>query len=139
MNVFHYLQSKRGSKGREIKYTILEMSEYLLPCNSKLNIEEKQNLFSIRNRLTKIPINFGQKDEKCLCGAEEILSHIYLCQAINKEKPELPYNEIYNGNLKTQLKIFRRIEKCQQSRNQVKEIKIPCDPSDPPNCIQFGF
>ena len=57
VNAFHYLQSKRGSKGKEIKYTILEMSDYLLPFNSKLNIEEKQHLFSIRNRMTKIPMN----------------------------------------------------------------------------------
>ena len=56
--------------------------------------------------MTKIPINYGQKDEKCVCGAEEKLSHIYCCQAINKDKPELPYNEIlYKGNLKAQLKI----------------------------------
>ena len=40
VKAFHYLQSKRGSKYREIKYTILEMSEYLLPFNLKLNIEE---------------------------------------------------------------------------------------------------
>ena len=136
---FHYLQSKRGSKGQEIKYTKVEMAEYLLPFNSKLNIEEKQYLFSIRNRMTKIPINYGQKDQKCVCGANENLQHIYSCQAFNTMKPEIQYNEIYNGNLKTQIQIYRRMEKCMEIRNQVKETKIPCDPSDPPNCFQFGF
>ena len=59
----------------------------------------------------------------------------------NKDKLELPYNEIYNGNIKTQIQIFRRIENCLETRKQVKEkeIKIPCDPSDPPNCLKFGF
>ena len=96
------------------------MAEYLLPFNSKLNIEEKQYLFSIRNRMTKIPINYGQKDEKCVCGADENLQHIYSCQAFNKIKPEIQYNEIYNGNLKTQIQIYRRMEKCMELRNQVK-------------------
>ena len=45
VNAFHYLQSKRGSKGQEIKYTILEMSEYLLPFNSKSNIKENNIYF----------------------------------------------------------------------------------------------
>ena len=39
---FEYLKSKRGSKGIEIKYNALEMSEYLSPFNSTLNIEEKR-------------------------------------------------------------------------------------------------
>ena len=65
-----YLLTKRGSKGQEIEYTRLEMSEYLLPFNSKLNIEEKRRLFEIRNRMSKIPINFGNKEAKCICGEE---------------------------------------------------------------------
>ena len=42
INALEYLKNKRGSKGQEIEFTILEMSEYLLPYNSKLNIEEKR-------------------------------------------------------------------------------------------------
>ena len=45
-----YLLRKRGSKGQEIDYTTLEMSEFLTPFNSKLNIEEKSRLFEIRDR-----------------------------------------------------------------------------------------
>ena len=37
-----YLQTKRGSEGQEILFTTLEMSEFLLPFNSSLNIEEKR-------------------------------------------------------------------------------------------------
>ena len=33
-NALEYLQNKRGSKGKEIEFTSLEMSEYLLPYNS---------------------------------------------------------------------------------------------------------
>ena len=48
IKALEYLQTKRGSKGEEIEYKNLEMSEFLLPFNSNLNIEEKQKLFEIR-------------------------------------------------------------------------------------------
>ena len=53
IKALEYLQRKRGSKGKEIRYTKLEMSEYLLPFNSKLNIEKKRRLFEIKNRMYK--------------------------------------------------------------------------------------
>ena len=71
IKALEYLHSKRGSKGQEIEYTSLEMAEYLIPYNSKLNIEEKRKMFEIRNRMTKISNNFGNKEEKCVCGQVE--------------------------------------------------------------------
>ena len=140
IKALEYLQRKRGSKGKEIKYTKLEMSEYLLPFNSKLNIEEKRRMFEIRNRMTKIPYNFGNKEAKCICGAEENMHHIYLCNSINNIKPEIPYNEIYNGNLKNQIYIFKRMENNLKIREKIKEQKEkhPCDPCDPLYC-QYGI
>ena len=70
-NALKYLLRKRGSKGAEIEFKSLEMSEYLLPFNSKLGIEGKRQMFEIRNKMTKIPSNFGNKEEKCLCGEIE--------------------------------------------------------------------
>ena len=111
IKALEYLQRKRGSKGQEIECKTLEMSEYLLPFNSKLNIEEKRRLFEMRNRMSKIPINFGNKEEKCICGAVETMPHIYTCNLINNTKPNInDYNEIYNGNLMNQIDIFRRME-----------------------------
>ena len=52
------------SMALEIRYKTLEISEYLLPFNNRLNIEEKRKLFETRNRMTRIPYNFGKKDEK---------------------------------------------------------------------------
>ena len=44
MNALEYLNKKRGSKGQEIIFKNLEMSEYLMPFNSRLNIEDKIGL-----------------------------------------------------------------------------------------------
>ena len=60
-----YLLNKRSSKGKEIQYARLEMADYLMPYNKKLSIEEKRQLFSIRNRMLEIGNNFG-KGEKCI-------------------------------------------------------------------------
>ena len=105
INALEYLKSKRGSKGLEIKYTAIEMADYLQPFNSKLNIEEKGRLFALRNRMTIIPSNYGKKEEKCICGSEENLPHIYSCTKLNKIEPKNPNNQIYNGNLNTKLEI----------------------------------
>ena len=127
LNALEYLTSKQGSKGLEIKYTAIEMADYLQPFNSKLNIEEKRRLFALRNRMTKIPSNYGKKEEKCICGSEENLPHIYSCTKLNKIEPKIPYYQIYNGNLSTKLEIFRRIEINLEMRNLMLEDKIPCD------------
>ena len=135
IKALEYLERKRGSKGQEIVYRKLEMSEYLLPFNSKLNIEEKRRLFEMRNKMSRIPIHFGNKEAKCLCGEEENMPHIYSCKLINNTKPNIDYNEIYNGNFKNQIKILRRMDNNLEKRNQMKEKEIyPCDPCDPPYC-----
>ena len=46
-------------------YEKLEMAEHLMPHNKYLSIEEKSNLFSIRNRMVKIENDFG-RNEKCV-------------------------------------------------------------------------
>ena len=131
-----YLQTKRGSKGKDIEYKTLEMSEYLTPFNKILNIEEKRKLFEIRNRMTRIPSNFGNKTEKCMCGEPENMTHIYNCKSINKMKPEISYEQIYNGNVRKQIEIFRRMESNLKIRKQMKD-NIPRDPSDPLYCDQY--
>ena len=57
-NALSYLIRKRGKKGGEISYTTLEMAEYLQPYNASLTIEQKCELFEVRNRMVQIPHNF---------------------------------------------------------------------------------
>ena len=128
-----YLLDKKGSKGSEINYTSLEMSEYLLPFNNKLTISEKCEIFAVRNRMINIPSNFSSNCEaKCECGAIENMKHIYECKLLNMNKKiTIPYENIYNGNLKQQIEVYRRFKENLVKRDNYKDeiISNPCDSS----------
>ena len=121
-NALTYLFKKRGSKGSEIKYKALEMADYLLPYNHMLKIEEKQRIFSIRNKMVEIGDNFG-KIEECFCGSKETMSHIYNCEALNGEKSDTSNENIHTGNISEQTKVFRRFEINMKSRNQIRLMR----------------
>ena len=90
--------------------------------------------------MTAIPHNFGQKEEKCICGEIEDMLHIYNCEIINAINPEMSYEKIYNGNLKSQIEVFRRIEKNLKMRQEIEIRNIsPCDPRDPLYCVSYQF
>ena len=127
------------------------MAEYLLPFNDKMSIDEKQRMFSVKNRMVDIPDNFG-KVEQCACGQTENMSHIYSCTYLNKEEIILPYEKIFDGNMSEQIEVFRRFETNLERRNQIKSEsetkseqtrisdKPPCDQStDPLNCVQYSI
>ena len=152
-NALEYLLGKRGSKGKEMNYPSLEMADYLLPYNDKMDIEEKQRLFAVKNRMVEIPSNFGKSDSICICGTKENMSHIYSCQYLNEKKESQPYGNVQNGKLNEQIEIFRRFENNMKERNKIKmnlEVekvgqirrfnKHPCDPScDPLNFVQSSI
>ena len=130
---FQYLLSKRGSKGKEISYNRLEMAEYLMPSNDILNIEEKQELFSVRNRMVDIGYNYGKKEKCVKCNENEDMTHIYNCKYLNMNIKEISFDKIYEGNLFQQIKVFRIFQENMSIRNQEKMNIIkqsPCDPFD---------
>ena len=59
IKALRYLLEKQGIKGSEITYSCNEMAKYLLPFNKKMNIEQKREMFSVRNRMVNIPANFS--------------------------------------------------------------------------------
>ena len=126
-----YLLGKRGKKGSEISYSSLEMAEYLMPFNNILNIEEKQKLFEVRNRMINIPFNFSSKSEyECKCGKKEDMEHIYICEIYNEEdRPILPYVKIFNGNLNQQIEVYRKFKQNLEKRGKV--TSNPCDLNSP--------
>ena len=127
-----YLQNKQGSKGKEIIYSKIEMSEYLSPLNEELTFEEKRRLFEIRNKMVNIPSNFPKSEsiDKCFCGEILKMEHVYECKVINNEENETPYEKIYTGNLSDQIKVFRNMEKSLANREKYANLIIdtPCDP-----------
>ena len=48
-NVLKYLLNKQKSKGKEIKYSEIQMAEYLLPINTQLTVIQKQKMFAVKN------------------------------------------------------------------------------------------
>ena len=113
---FQYLIKKRGKKGCEIEYFSLRMSDYLAPVTG-LTISEKQEVFAIKNRMMQISFNFpnNKKIETCLCGQEGNLEHI--CKLLNKEKGQpIPYKQIFNGNIREQITIFKICQKNMKER-----------------------
>ena len=141
INALKYLKGKQKSKGGEISYPDIEMADYLLPSNDALTVENKQKLFSIRNRMIDIPSNFQKSDEKslCFCGEQENMKHVFDCEILNEGKPiSENYENVFNGNIGTQIRIFRQFEENLKKREIIinqksndSESNLPRDPSDP--------
>ena len=124
-----YLLEKRGSKGKEIQFSNLEMADYLLPFNNCLTIDEKCELFAVKNRMIDIPNNFSSKSEhKCECGEIETMSHIYKCELYNEGKQQvLPYEKIFCGSLNEEIEVYRKFKQNLEKRDKMKHINYPCD------------
>ena len=123
-NALKYLTGRQKSKGKPIKYTEIQMAEYLLPKNSKLTISQKQQMFSVKNRMIEISENFHGKDmdNKCSCGQLETILHIYNCETLDTgEKILLEYDNIYNGKIEDQIRIFEKVESNLKKREQLKQ------------------
>ena len=131
-NALLNLKNKQKSKGKEIIYTNIEMADYLQPINSKLTIEQKQQMFAVRNRMCLIPDNFPKSETKsrCLCSAIEDMSHIYNCKILNEGRNQSEtYENICHGTLNQQLQIFFKFTQNMQKRETLnKETEPPCDP-----------
>ena len=125
-----YLLEKKGLKGSEICYSSLEMADYLLPFNNTLTINEKCELFAVRNKMINIPSNFSSNCEmKCGCGQIETMKHIYECEMLNKnENNVIPYEKVYNGNLRQKIEVYKRFKKIWMNREKLKDLTSnPCD------------
>ena len=127
---FKYLTNKRGSKGKEIDYTGIQMSQYLQP-NDKLDINEQKKIFEIRNRMNNIPANYpGTKENvtKCICGKLENMEHIYYCKKLNITEIMIEYENIYKGNVENMKTISKRMEENMKKREEYSHVIQNCDP-----------
>ena len=128
---YNYLMNKRGSKGSEIIYSQVEMSEYLLP-NNEFSIEDKRKLFSIRNKMYQISSNFCSKKNntsKCVCQETEDMEHIYVCKSLNDEEIQVEYEKLFCGNMSELTYILRRYEENFEKHEKYKNMKNEETPS----------
>ena len=108
-----YLTNKQGIKGHEIKYSDLQMSDYLLPNSQDMTINVKRKIFAMRNMMTNIPANFSSSKiiHKCVCGDNEEMKHIYTtCSMLNSEKPMVEYENINSNKIKMMKEVNKRFE-----------------------------
>ena len=121
-----YLNEKRKSKGKEIIYETLRMADYLLPNSSGLSIADKQEIFSMRNRMTNIPANFRSNKEtnKCVCGQDEQMAHIYECKYLNKENITINYENIFEDNVEKMKMILQRFKQNMEKRENIQNLKL---------------
>ena len=127
---FKYLMNKRGTKGKEIVYRKVQMSQYLLP-NTQLEIQDQKKIFEIRNRMTNISENFSKQNQneiKCICGERESMKHIYYCKELNNIEPKVEYENIFEGNTKNMKIILNRFEQNMKKRNEHNHVILNCDP-----------
>ena len=91
--------------------------------------------------MIEISENFPNKqiEDKCPCGQLETIIHIYNCETLNTgERITIEYEQIYNGKLQDQIRIFEKLESNLNHREQMKQNEIedtPCDPS----VIRYSF
>ena len=142
IKAFEYLTQKKGSKGIEILYTELKMAQYLMPDQENLSIEDKRRIFEIRNRMLPIAANFPSNEivEKCWCGEDEDMKHIYMCEYLTSETVKTPYEMIFSENVSKQKKVYKQFElnydrrkqrnngKQQNKENLSHVILVNCDP-----------
>ena len=77
-----YLLGKQKTKGSDIKYSNMEMADYLMPNEEDLSIENKRKIFEIRNHMVDIPTNLSSSKicVKCSFCENENMEHIYQCK-----------------------------------------------------------
>ena len=123
---YDYLINKRGTKGKEIEYPVIQMANYLRP-NCQLSVSEQKKIFEIRNKMTQIPANFSSKNEYyCICGQKENMEHVYICENFNNEESYIEYEKIYEGNVKNMKSIVKRFEEAMKKREL--HVIQTCDP-----------
>ena len=126
------MSEKRKKKGTEIKYTRLNMSEYLLPDEESLSISDKQFIFSVRNNMTNVENSYNEKEisnNQCICGKLKTMKHLYSCEDLRKEDEEIPYEEIFGENVRKIRKIYEILKenllKCEKLEIQGIQIVDP--------------
>ena len=82
-NAFNYLNAirKQKQKGKEIKYSKLELQSYMIP-RENINLKSQRDIFALRTKMNHIEANFCSSNDikKCdKCNFEMDNSHLFKC------------------------------------------------------------
>ena len=101
------------------------MADYLASNSIVTSIEEKQEIFRNRARMTDIKINYpGQHSNlNCRLGCTEIenYEHIGKCSKINSEKLDINMQQLWNGDISQMKKWSAMIKTDINKRNKIEE------------------
>ena len=108
----------------------LQMRKYLQPSQHNQTKEESQLVFKLRSRMTDLKTNYKgiYDDYGCsACGkAEESQSHILECEELQSRNEEiyksLKFENIFDGNVKEQLKIARIFKQNMKIKEEMEKI-----------------
>ena len=140
-------RKENHSKVKVLKHPVLKMQNYLTANNHKLRIEDCQNIFKMRCKVTKTKVNMKQMYNTLECRACRIESesdcHVLKCSKILKmnqeyENIEIPdYEKLYTGSPNEQLEISRIFSSNMKILENIKEDNLnlstlcgPCDQSN---------
>ena len=109
----HWITWKEDNQRKEdrfnCQYKNLEMAEYL-PPTCELNNKEKRKMFEIRNDMTKMEMKVCAFVVKRKIW-NTYMKHIYDCELFNeKDRPIMPYEQIFNGNMKQQIYVYKKLK-----------------------------
>ena len=129
-----------------LKHPVLKMQQYLMAKYKKMNIEDCQNIFKMRCRVTKTKINMKQMYDTYECRGcklePESDKHVLQCKTILKMNKDykcidIPkYEKLYTGNPNEQLQIskifhsnLKILENIKEENENLSNLLDPCDQS----------
>ena len=100
-------RKENHSKVKVLKHPVLKMQNYLTANNQKLRIEDCQNIFKMRCKVTKTKVNMKQMYNSLECRAcrieRESDCHVLKCSKILKMNKEQAGDELGQAQLKVGL------------------------------------
>ena len=121
---------KSHSKVMKIKHERLEMQNYLKSNDIRIKLEEAQEIFKMRSRMSEVKTNFKGKYENFQCNLcstkeDETEQHVIECTEINKRKTQNnkppDYKDLYSRNVKKQLTIAQYFIENMKMKNKLEK------------------
>ena len=121
-------EKSKLSKGRQLKYTKLQMQNYLKPGHGLSSIDS-QNIFMMKMRNMFLKCNFPSmfNNMKCesdkRCQNEDSQFHLYNCKFLDKSngliKKQSKYEDIYTNDVSKQASVMRILVRRFNIRSQI--------------------